>query len=180
MNHVVHIDAKSNELDNLLRGNKSMIIRGGMGRKVPYGKVTAGDILYFINNNAEGVIKAKGVVSSVFDSRKMTKDESIALVNEYQDKLQLTDRQFHKWAGKRYIILTEVNKLKVFGDDEIWNSPPESVDITEIVKRIGTGMSSTNKFQLMARFVVDTSNGTSFAESLEWEKVVLVVSYANK
>lgn len=168
MNHVVYIDAKSNELDNLLRGNKSMIIRGGMGRKVPYGKVT------------EGVIKAKGVASSVFDSPKMTKDESIALVNEYQDKLQLTDRQFHKWAGKRYIVLTEVNKLKVSGDDEIWNSPPESVDITEIVKRIGTGMSSTNKFQLIARFVVDTSNGTSFAESLEWEKVVLVVSYANK
>ena len=42
----------------------------------------------------------------------MTKDESIALVNEYQDKLQLTDRQFHKWAGKRYIVLTEVNNIK--------------------------------------------------------------------
>ncbi len=70
--------------------------------------------------------------------------------------------------------------LKVSGDDEIWNSPPESVDITEIVKRIGTGMSNRAKFQLMARFVVDTSNGTSFAEWLEWNKVVLVVSYANK
>ena len=70
--------------------------------------------------------------------------------------------------------------LKVSGDDEIWNSQPESVDITEIVKRIGTGMSSINKFQLMARFVVNTSNGTSFAEWLEWNKVVLVVSYANK
>ena len=70
--------------------------------------------------------------------------------------------------------------LKVSGDDEIWNSPPETVDITEIVKRIGTGLSPTDKFQLMARFVVDTSNGTSFAEWLEWQKVVLVVSYAIK
>ena len=70
--------------------------------------------------------------------------------------------------------------LKISGDKEIWNSPPESVDITEIVKRIGTGMSSIDKFQLMARFVVDTSNGTSFGEWLEWNKVVLVVSYANK
>jgi hypothetical protein len=73
-----------------------------------------------------------------------------------------------------------IKKLKELGDDEIWNSPPESVDITEIVKRIGTGLSPRDKFQLMARFVVDTSNGTSFAEWLEWEKVVLVVSYANK
>ena len=76
---------------------------------------------------------------------------------------------------------TEPEKiLKVSGDKEIWSSQPESVDITEIVKRIGTGMSSIDKFQLMARFVVDTSNGTSFGEWLEWNKVVLVVSYANK
>jgi hypothetical protein len=70
--------------------------------------------------------------------------------------------------------------LKVSGDDEIWDSPPESVDITDIVKRIGTGLSPRDKFQLMARFVVDTSNGTSYAEWLEWQKVVMVVSYAKK
>lgn len=53
MDHVVYLDAKSNELENLLSGKKSMIIRGATGRKVPYGKVNVGDILYFINNNAE-------------------------------------------------------------------------------------------------------------------------------
>jgi len=34
MNHVVYLDAKSNELENLLSGKKSMIIRGATGRKV--------------------------------------------------------------------------------------------------------------------------------------------------
>jgi hypothetical protein len=71
-----------------------------------------GDILYFINNNAEGEIKAKGVVSSVFNSEKMTKDESIALVKKYQDKLKLTHKQFQKWAGKRYIVLIEIKNIK--------------------------------------------------------------------
>lgn len=103
MDHVVYLDAKSNELENLLSGKKSMIIRGATGRKVPYGKVNVGDILYFINNNAEGEIKAKGVVSSVFNSEKMTKDESIALVKKHQDKLKLTAKQFQKWAGKKDI-----------------------------------------------------------------------------
>ena len=112
MDSVVYLDAKSNELENLLGGNKFMIIRGAMGRKVPYGKVNVGDILYFINNNAEGEIKAKGVVSSVINSEKTTKDESIALVNENQDKLKLTDKQFHKWAGKRYIVLTEIKNIE--------------------------------------------------------------------
>ena len=112
MDHVVYLDAKSNELENLLSGKKSMIIRGATGRKVPYGKVNVGDILYFINNNAEGEIKAKGVVSSVFNSEKMTKDESIALVRKYQDKLKLISRQFQKWAGKRYIVLIEIKNIK--------------------------------------------------------------------
>jgi len=112
MDHVVYLDAKSNELENLLSGKKSIIIRGATGRKVPYGKVNVGDILYFINNNAEGEIKAKGVVSSVFNSEKMTKDESIALVKKYQDKLKLTDKQFQKWAGKRYIVLIEIKNIE--------------------------------------------------------------------
>jgi len=112
MDHVVYLDAKSNELENLLSVKKSMIIRGAAGRKVPYGKVNVGDILYFINNNAEGEIKAKGVVSSVFNSEKMTKDESIALVKKYQDKLKLTDKQFQKWAGKRYIVLIEIKNIE--------------------------------------------------------------------
>ena len=90
MDHVVYLDAKSNELENLLYNKKSMIIRGAMGRKIPYGKINIGDTLFFINNNAEGKIKAKGVVASVFNSEKMTKDESMTLVKKHQDKLKLT------------------------------------------------------------------------------------------
>ena len=112
MNHVVYLDAKSNELENLLSSKKSMIIRGATGRKVPHGRVNIGDILYFINNNAEGEIKAKGVVLFVFNSEKMTKDESIALIKKYQDKLKLTAKQFQKWAGKRYIVLIEVKNIE--------------------------------------------------------------------
>ena len=73
MDHVVYLDVKANELENLISGEKSMIIRGAAGRKVPYGKVNAGDILYFIKNNAEGEIKARGVVSSVFNCQTVPK-----------------------------------------------------------------------------------------------------------
>jgi len=112
MNHIVYLDAKSKELENLLDGKKSMIIRGAAGRKVPYGKVNVGDIFYFINNNAEGEIKAKGVVSSVFNSDKMTKDESSTLVKKHQSQLNLTARQFQKWAGKRYLVLIEIKNIE--------------------------------------------------------------------
>ncbi len=112
MDHVVYLDAKANELEKLFDGSKAMIIRGATGRKLPYGRVNQGDILYFINNNAEGFVKAKAVVNSVFNSDKMSSEESINLVKKHQDKLNLSESQFKKWAGKRYIVLIEINKIE--------------------------------------------------------------------
>ena len=112
MDHVVYLDARANELEKLLNFKKYMIIRGATGRKLPYGRVNIGDKLYFINNNAEGLIKAKGVVSFVFNSVKMNKDESIALLQKNQKKLQLTDKQSQRWGGKRYLVLIGVSKVE--------------------------------------------------------------------
>jgi hypothetical protein len=112
MDHVVYLDAKAKELDILLSGKKTMIVRGATGRKLPYGRVSSGDVLYFINNNAEGVVKAKAKAKRVINSDRMSKEESVALVEGYQDKLQLTVKQFKRWAGKRYIVLIEVEEVE--------------------------------------------------------------------
>jgi hypothetical protein len=108
MDHVVYLDAQANELENLLAGNKTMIVRGATGRKLPHGRVEAGDMLYFINNNAEGLVRAKAEVKSAYHSEKMNEEESRALVEKNQSKLRLTDKQMKRWAGKRYIVLIEV------------------------------------------------------------------------
>ncbi len=120
MDHVVYLDAKANELENLLNGSKTMIIRGAAGRKLPYGRVFEGDVLYFIRNNGEGLVRASAQVKSVLNSEKMTPEESIALVDEHQDALQLTPKQYKRWAGKRYLVLIEVanvNELEAFPID---------------------------------------------------------------
>ena len=108
MDHVVYLDAQARELENLLSGQKTMIIRGATGRKLPHGRVQAGDVLYFINNNAEGPVRAKAVVSAAIHSEKMTEADSHALVQQYQPKLCLTEKQLARWAGKRYLVLIEV------------------------------------------------------------------------
>ncbi len=74
MDCVVYLDSKAKELENLTNGKKNMIIRGAMGRKLPYGKVNIGDVLYFIENKGDGLVKAKATVSDVFNSEKMTKE----------------------------------------------------------------------------------------------------------
>lgn len=112
MDHVVYLDAQAKELENLLSGRKTMIIRGATGRKLPHGRVHAGDVLYFINNNAEGMVRVKAVVSSAFHSEKMDDAESKALVEQNQEKLRLTEKQLARWAGKRYLTLIEVAQVE--------------------------------------------------------------------
>jgi hypothetical protein len=142
MDHVVYLDAKAQELKKLENGTKCMIIRGATGRKMPYGRVSPGDILYFINNNAEGVIHAKALVKDVLNSDKLTKEDSIKLVEHNQDKLQLTDPQFNRWAGKRYLVLIEIEGFSniepfaidrsAYGNMDDW-LPVEEIENVRIV-----------------------------------------------
>ncbi len=128
MDHVVYLDTEAKEYDTLMNGSKTMIIRGAAGRKLPYGRVKESDVLYFINNNAEGIIKAKAIVTSVFNSNKMDKEISKKLVEDNQEKLQLTKKQFNRWAGKRFLVLIGVDKMKEIGAFKIDKSDYNNMD----------------------------------------------------
>ncbi len=130
MDHVVYVNAKTNELEKLLEGKKTMIIRGAAGRKLPHGRVNKGDILYFIRNNAEGLIRACGIVTEVLFSEKLNPQVSHKLVDENQDRLQLEPAEVQRWAGKRFLVLvsvgdvTEVTPFQIdkseFGNMDDW------------------------------------------------------------
>lgn len=128
MDHLVYLDAKAKELDNLIKGNKSMIIRGAAGRKLPHGRVREGDILYFINNNGEAEVTARGIVSSVFNSEKLSVEESFETVIRNQDKLQLPDKQFQRWAGKRYLVLVGLHDIETVDPFRVDKSPYSNMD----------------------------------------------------
>ena len=138
MDHVVYLDAQAKELDNLLNGFKTMLIRGATGRKLPHGRVHAGDVLYFVNNNAEKTIRARSVVTQAFHSDKLTETESQALIAENQLKLRLTEKQLQRWGGKRYLVLVEVTHVEALNPFEIDKSDYGNMDdwlpVEEIAK----------------------------------------------
>jgi hypothetical protein len=136
VDHVVYLDTQAKELENLLSGIKTMIIRGATGRKLPHGHVDAGDMLYFINNNAEGKVRARAKVKIAFHSEKMTEDESRALVKKNQPKLSLTEKQIKRWAGKRYIVLIEVADVKEIPPFAIDKSRYSNMDDWLLVEKI--------------------------------------------
>jgi hypothetical protein len=112
MDHVVYVDTKARELEKLLAGEKTMIVRGATGRKLPYGLVQANDRLYFIQNKGDGMVRATALVSEVFNSEKLTEEQSGNLLEANQSKLNLTPEQFKRWAGKRYLVLIEVREVR--------------------------------------------------------------------
>lgn len=111
MEHLAYCDTKAKELINLLDGTKTMLIRGATGRKIPHGKVQVGETVYLIENNGDGLIKAKGVVKNAFHSEKLTAEESERLITDYADRLQLTLAQIKRWNGKRYLCFVELKDV---------------------------------------------------------------------
>jgi len=63
MEHLAYCEAKANELARIIKGEKSMLIRGAAGRKLPYGRVNLGEPIYLIENDGKGLIVAKGEVA---------------------------------------------------------------------------------------------------------------------
>jgi hypothetical protein len=120
MDHIVWLDAESNELENLVKGNKSMIIRGAEERKFLHENIKEGDKLYFINKIGETYIKARGLITSVFYSDELSFEESFETIIRHQDKLQLPDLQFEKHAGKKFLVLIgldDIEEIKPFRID---------------------------------------------------------------
>jgi hypothetical protein len=143
MDHVVYLDYKANELESLKKGQKTMIIRGAMGRKLPYGRVNKSDVLYFIENKGDGFVKGKALVENVFNSDTLTKEQSIELVEQNQDKLQLDSGLKKRFAGKRYIVLISIKDFEVvepfkidrteYGNMDDW-LPVENIDKVKLKK----------------------------------------------
>ena len=112
MDHIVYVEAASKEMDRILAGSKKIILRGAMGRKLPYERVFKGDTLYFMNNNGEGLVKATAKVFNVVNTDKLSPDESMAMLQVYSNDLQLSNAQLKRFGGKRYLVLIEIIKPK--------------------------------------------------------------------
>ncbi|MGA9138771.1 MAG: hypothetical protein WBZ29_01000 [Methanocella sp.] len=131
MDHVVYVSRSLKELDKLIAGGRTMLVRGSIGKKLPYGKVSAGDRLFFATgNSSRNVVKAAASAGDVFDSPKLTGVEPECLLADNAGKLLLSDVEMAKWSIKKYLTLIElegVNPVVPFtiaargsGEDDDW------------------------------------------------------------
>ncbi|MDU1906264.1 MAG: hypothetical protein E6772_15960 [Dysgonomonas sp.] len=110
MVHLVYCDDKEKVLEEILTGNKTMVVRGAAGRKIPHSRVFADETLYFMKKGSKK-ISAKAVVSDVQNLVKLTDAEIIDTLEKNQSKLNLSDKQKARWH-KKCLCLVEFKDVE--------------------------------------------------------------------
>ena len=112
LDHIVYVDSSSKELQKLLSGEKTMMIRASMGKARPYGQVKAGDTLFLVNTGSPWKVKAMADVADTYYSDKMSEEESTELIENHRDELHLSKEEKSRYHGKRYVVLIGVTNVR--------------------------------------------------------------------
>ena len=114
MIHLVYCDNAGKkgekELDKILAGAKTMIVRGAAGRKIPHSRVFAGERLYFMEKGSASITataKVKGVQNFV----KLPEEEITKVLTDNQEKLNLSEKQTARWH-KKCLCLVEFENVE--------------------------------------------------------------------
>lgn len=114
MVHLVYCDNTGKngerELNKIMSGTKTMVVRGAAGRKIPHSRVVEGELLYFMEKGT-AQISAQAQVKAVQNYVKLTDDEIVKILLDHQSKLNLTDKQIERWH-KKCLCLVEFCDIK--------------------------------------------------------------------
>lgn len=114
MVHLVYCDNAGKkgekELEKILAGTKTMVVRGAAGRKIPHSRVFAGERLYFMEKGS-GSITATAVVKDVQNFVKLSDEEITKVFAGNQGKLNLSEKQIARWH-KKCLCLVEFEDVK--------------------------------------------------------------------
>lgn len=114
MVHLVYCDnaGKKGErvLDKILAGAKTMVVRGAAGRKIPHSRVFEGERLYFMEKGS-GFITATAIVKNVQNYMKLSDEEITKILEDNQDKLNLSEKQKTRWH-KKCLCLAEFGNVE--------------------------------------------------------------------
>jgi len=114
MVHLVYCDnvGKKGEkdIDKIMAGTKTMVVRGAAGRKIPHSRVFEGETLYFMEKGTAKITVA-ATVKNVQNYVKLADEEIINILGKNQPKLNLSTKQIDRWH-KKCLCLVELMDVK--------------------------------------------------------------------
>ena len=101
MNYLVFLDPYAGELEKILSGVKSMILREFNPAQLSAQSVRPGDSLYFLRNNGDCTLRVRATVVRVLPPVNSLAEELSRTLKELQPRLQLTEDQYNYWSTRK-------------------------------------------------------------------------------
>jgi len=107
MNHLVFLDPRAGELEKILSGVKTMLVKEVDPARTSAHPVSPGDSLFFLRNKDEFALRGKATVVRVLSFKNNSDEDLSQPLKEMQPRLQLTEDQYSYWSAKKGIVLVE-------------------------------------------------------------------------
>lgn len=115
MNYLVYLDSRAGELEKILSGLKTMIIKEFDPDKAVAHSVNPGDNLYFLKDQDDSDLRVKATVVRVLPFTNHSSEDLAHTLKEMQPRLQLTEEQYNHWYTKRQALLIEFGSAQKIG-----------------------------------------------------------------
>lgn len=112
MNYLVFLDTRAGELEKILSGTKSMLVKEFDPAQPAEGLVRPGDSLYFLRNNGDCVVRVRATVVKVLPTEERSDEDLAHILKELQPRLQLTEEQYNYWSAKQRMLLVEFDSAQ--------------------------------------------------------------------
>lgn len=130
MNYLVTLDPHAGELEKILSGLKSMVVKELDPTQQGTQPVKPGDSLYFLRSKDETTLRVKATVIYVISLTSNVGEDLSHTLKELQPRLQFTEQQYNYWSVKKQVVLVEFEdahkipvinlKAEMFKDSSGW------------------------------------------------------------
>jgi len=107
MNYLVVLEPNASELEKILSGIKTMLIKEFDPSQLSGQQVRPGDSLYFLRDKDEYSLRVKASVLRTLPVVNAPDEDLSHTLKEMQPKLQLTEAQYNDWSARTQALLVE-------------------------------------------------------------------------
>jgi hypothetical protein len=112
MNYLVFLNPQAGELEKILSGVKSMILKEFHPARTADLSICVGDSLYFLKDYGEPNLRVKANVVRVLAINNNHDNDLARTLKELQPKLQLTEAQYNDWSVKKQVLMVEFESAR--------------------------------------------------------------------
>jgi hypothetical protein len=115
MKHLVFLDRRAGELEKILSGIKTMLIKN-LAPAQPFAQpVNPGDCLYFLRDDDDCDLRVTATVVRVLPVTSDPGEGLAQTLKEMQPRLQLTEEQYNHWSARKQVLLVEFEAAHKIG-----------------------------------------------------------------